>query len=190
MSNVTQILLQIETGNAQATAELLPLVYEELRNLAAAKMARERPDHTLQPTALVHEAFLRLVGSVNADSWDGRAHFFSAAAEAMRRILIDRARKSSRLKRDSNIQQVSLESYDLPWQSRIGNLLDLDDALKSLEAEDARAAEIVKLRMFAGQTHAEAAALMGVSESTANRCWSFARAWLFRALKPPEAPGS
>ncbi|HIE98695.1 MAG TPA: sigma-70 family RNA polymerase sigma factor [Planctomycetes bacterium] len=186
MADVTQILLQIETGNAQAASELLPLVYGELKKLAAAKMATERADHTLQATALVHEAFLRLVGSANGDNWAGRAHFFSAAAEAMRRILIDHARNNKRLKRGSSAEQISLDSVELPWKSQLGDLLELNDALESLEAEDPRAAEIVKLRVFAGQTQAEAAVLMGVSVSTANRCWNFARAWLFRALKPAE----
>jgi RNA polymerase sigma factor (TIGR02999 family) len=190
LTDVTQILAKIETGDPQAAAELLPLVYGELKKLAASKMATERADHSLQATALVHEAFLRLVGAVNGENWDGRSHFFAAAAEAMRRILIDHARNAKRLKRGGNAQQIPLDSLELPWKAPIGDLLDLNDALESLEAEDPRAAEMVKLRIFAGQTQAEASALMGVSVSTGSRYWSFARAWLFRALKSTESPTS
>jgi len=183
MPDITQLLHDIDDGDPQAAAELLPLVYDELKKLAAAKMAAEREDHTLQATALVHEAYLRLVGSSDGSEWKGRGHFFGAAAEAMRRILVDHARNTRRLKRGGEAQQISLDALELIWKPQYGDILDLNEALGGLEAFDPQAAELVKLRCFAGQTQAEAAALLGISRSTADRCWSFARAWLYDALK-------
>jgi RNA polymerase sigma factor (TIGR02999 family) len=182
MSDVTRILSQIESGDQQASEELFPLVYEGLRKLAEARMASERPDHTLQATALVHEAYLRLVDVEQAPNWSGRSHFFSAAAEAMRRILIDHARNSQRLKRGGDAQQLSLDVVELVWKPQYGDILDLHAALEKLEAVDPQSAELVKLRCFAGQTQADTAALMGISRSTADRRWAFARAWLYDAL--------
>jgi len=182
MQDITHILHQIDSGDPQAAAELLPLVYDELRKLAAARMSAERKDHTLEATALVHEAYLRLVGPGDGDAWQGRAHFFAAAAQAMRRILVDHARNARRLKRGGDARQIPLDDLDRFWNPQYGDLLDLDEALEKLEAVDAQAAEIVKLCCFAGQTQQEAAALMGISHSTAKRCWSFARAWLYRYL--------
>ncbi len=182
MSDVTQLIDQIQCGNPTAAEELLPLVYDELRKLAARKMAEEREDHTLPPTALVHEAYLRLVGSGSQESWNGRCHFFAAAAEAMRRILVDHARNRKRLKRGGDARSVSLETVEFFWNPKYGDILDLHEALDQLEQVDAQAAQLVKLRCFAGQTQQEAAALMEISTSTAKRYWSFARAWLHRKL--------
>ncbi len=186
MADITQLLQGIDNGDPRAAAELLPLVYDELKKLAAAKMATEREDHTLQPTALVHEAYLRLVGANNAAEWNGRGHFFGAAAEAMRRILVDHARNNRRLKRAGDAQQVPLDALELIWKPQYGDLLDLNEALERLETVDPQAAELVKLRCFAGQTQAEAAALMGLPLTTSKRCWDFARAWLHRALRASE----
>ncbi|PAY17517.1 RNA polymerase subunit sigma [Rhodopirellula sp. SM50] len=187
MNDVTQLIHQVQDGDRAASEELLPLVYDELRKLAAAKMASERLDHTLPPTALVHEAYLRLIGSGDDSpngngQWDGRGHFFAAAAEAMRRILVDHARNRARLKRGGDAQRQSLDSVDVFWNPKYGDILDLNEALDQLEQVDPQAAELVKLRCFAGQTRDEAAALMGISPSTAKRCWAFARAWLHRHL--------
>lgn len=183
MSDVTQVLSQIESGDAAAAEKLLPLVYEELRKLAQDRMANERADHTLQSTALVHEADIRLVNVDKVQHWDSRGHFFSAAAEVMRRILVDHARNRDRLKRGGQSQQLSLDSVELFWKPEYGDILDLHSALEKLEAIDPTSAELIKLRCFAGQTQAEAAALMGISRSAADRRWAFARAWLFDALK-------
>ncbi len=182
MPDITQLLQEIDEGDPQAASELLPLVYEELRKLAAAKMAAERDDHTLQATALVHEAFLRLVGSNHADEWSSRGHFFAAAAEAMRRILVDYARNAKRLKRGGDAQRISLDAVEQFWKPQYGDILDLNEALIGLEEESPEAAELVKLRCFAGQTQADAAALMGVTTRTADRWWAYARAWLYKAL--------
>lgn len=183
MSDVTRILSKIESGNQQAAEELLPLVYDELRKLAAARMASERPDHTLQATALVHEAYTRLVNGEGAGGWSSRGHFYSAAAQAMRRILVDHARNAQRLKRGGQSQKQPLTSVEAAWNPRYGDILDVHSALEKLEAVDPESAELVNLRCFAGQTQDEAAALMGISRSTADRRWAFARAWLFDALK-------
>lgn len=183
MPDITQLLHQIDEGDPRAAAHLLPLVYDELKQLAAVRMAAERADHTLQATALVHEAYVRLVGSNNGDQWNGRAHFFGAAAEAMRRILVDHARNAGRLKRGDKGQQIALESLELIWNPQYGDILDLHEALEGLEAVDPQAAEMIELCCFAGQTQQEAAALMGISHTTAKRCWSFARAWLYRCLR-------
>lgn len=191
MSDVTQLIHQIQDGDQAASEELLPLVYDELRKLAAAKMAGERLDHTLPPTALVHEAYLRLIGPGNSGSngngqWEGRGHFFAAAAEAMRRILVDHARNSRRLKRGGDARRFSLEGVEIAWDPRYGDILDLNDALDRLASVAPEAAELVKLRCFAGQTFPEAAALMGISLRTAKRRWAFARAWLYRAMRDGE----
>lgn len=186
MNDVTQLIHQVQDGEPNAAEELLPLVYDELRKLAAARMAGERLDHTLPPTALVHEAYLRLIVSSGSSSgngqWEGRGHFFAAAAEAMRRILVDHARNRRRLKRGGNATRRSLDSVDVFWNPRYGDILDLNEAMDRLEHVDPQAAQLVKLRCFAGQTRDEAAALMGISTSTAKRCWAFARAWLHRHL--------
>ena len=182
MSDVTRLIAQIQQGDQAASEQLLPLVYDELRKLAAAKMSGEREDHTLPPTALVHEAYLRLVGAGSEEQWNGRGHFFAAAAEAMRRILVDHARNRRRLRRGGNAHRVSLDDAELFWNPNFGDILDLHEALDRLEQVDSQAAELVKLRCFAGQTRDEAAALMGISPSTAKRCWAFARAWLHRSL--------
>ena len=183
MSQVTQILEAIQRGQAQATEELLPLVYQELRQLAAHKMANEAPGHTLQPTALVHEAYLRLVGVSQPQQWEGRGHFFAAAAEAMRRILVDRAREKQALKRGGNLQRVGIDSVDLALPMPEDELLAVDEALDRLSLVDTRAAEVVKLCFFVGLTQEEAARELGISASTAERLWGFARAWLLRELK-------
>jgi RNA polymerase sigma factor (TIGR02999 family) len=187
MRDITQLLHEIDAGDPQASAELLPLVYDELKKLAAAKMASERPDHTLQATALVHEAFLRLVGSNQEGAWNGRGHFFGAAAEAMRRILVDHARNAGRLKRGGDLQQISLDAVEQFWKPQYGDILDLNEALDGLEAEAPQAAELVKLCCFAGQSRTEAAALMGITARTARRQWTYARAWLFQALSSSDS---
>ncbi|MBE0544938.1 MAG: sigma-70 family RNA polymerase sigma factor [Verrucomicrobia bacterium] len=183
MSAVTQILQAIEHGDAKATDELLPLVYQELRRLAAYKMASEASGQTLQPTALVHEAYLRLVGPSQAQQWDGRGHFFAAAAEAMRRILVDRARAKQALKRGGNLERVELDAVELPSPMPDDELLALDEALNRLATVDTRAAEMVKLCFFVGLTQEEAARELGVSLATAERVWGFARAWLLREVR-------
>jgi RNA polymerase sigma factor (TIGR02999 family) len=182
MSDVTQILDAIERGDAKAANELLPLVYQELRRLAAHKMANEAPGHTLQPTALVHEAWLQLGGD-QQPTWQNRAHFFGAAAEAMRRILVDRAREKKALKRGGDLQRVELDSLELPMPMPDDELLALDEALDRLATVDTRAAEMVKLCFFVGLTQEEAARELGVSLSTAERVWGFARAWLLREVR-------
>jgi RNA polymerase sigma factor (TIGR02999 family) len=169
-------------GQNQAARELLPLVYSELRKLAAWHLAKERPGQTLQATALVHEAWLRLVGK-DDQLWNGRGHFFGAAAEAMRRILVDAARRKRRLKRGGEFERVDLEEVELPTPMPDEELLALDEALQEFEAVDPRAAEVVKLCFFVGLTHEQAARQLGVSLSTVERTWTFARAWLFRRLQ-------
>ncbi|HYH68889.1 MAG TPA: ECF-type sigma factor [Urbifossiella sp.] len=182
MADVTQLLYAAEAGDPQAAADLLPLVYDELRKLAAARLAAERPGQTLQPTALVHEAYLRLLGSEPPDGWTGRGHFFAAAAEAMRRILINRARDRHRLKRGGDRGRVDLGAPADPATAPDADLLDLDDALRRMSASHPQAAELVKLRFFAGLTQHEAAAALGLAPRTADRVWAFARAWLVDAL--------
>jgi len=183
MSEVTQILQAIENGDAKASEELLPLVYQELRRVAAHKMSNEAAGHTLQPTALVHEAYLRLVGPEQSQQWDGRGHFFAAAAEAMRRILVDRAREKKALKRGGNLERVDIDAVELPSPMPDDELLALDEALDRLATVDTRAAEMVKLCFFVGLTQEEAARELGISLSTAERVWGFARAWLLREVK-------
>lgn len=187
-SNVTQILSAIDAGDPQAAAELLPLVYQELRKLADARLAQERPGQTLQATALVHEAYLRLVGSdYDGDkNWDSRGHFFAAAAEAMRRILIDRARARGAVKRGGAAQRLTLDPTLLSLDSVPSEIADLDEALTRFEAEDPQKAALVKLRFFGGLTLKQAAAALGLAPSTADRHWAYARAWLFHALSSDE----
>jgi RNA polymerase sigma factor (TIGR02999 family) len=189
MTDVTELLEAIQKGQPQAADALLPLVYDELRKLAAAKLVQERPGQTLQATALVHEAYLRLVGNRESsvggsedENWDGRGHFFAAAAEAMRRILVESARRKQRLKRGGGTQREPLDDENIAAPEIEGDLLELDAALDSLAAKDARKAELVKLRYFAGLTIEQAAAALGVSTTTADRDWTYARAWLFREI--------
>jgi RNA polymerase sigma factor (TIGR02999 family) len=164
------------------SSQLLPIVYDELRRLAAQRLSQERPGQTLQPTALVHEVYLRLVKVENAPQWKNRAHFFAAAAEAMRRILLNRARDKKRLKRGGDRALVDLEQIEAAFDTNDEQLIELDEALEKLAAEDANCAELVKLRFFAGLTLREAAELLGLSQRTAEREWAYARAWLFHEL--------
>jgi RNA polymerase sigma factor (TIGR02999 family) len=182
MSDVTQILQAIEHGDAKAADELLALVYDELRRVAAHKMAGEAPGHTLQPTALVHEAWLHLGGD-EQPTWQNRAHFFGAAAEAMRRILVDRARERKARKRGGDLKRVDLDGIDLASPMPDDELLALDEALDRLSTVDTRAAEMVKLCFFVGLTQPEAARELGISLSTAERVWGFGRAWLLREVR-------
>jgi len=181
MSNVTQILTAIEQGDTKAADKLLPLVYEELRRLAAHKMSHEPPGQTLQATALVHEAYIRLVGS-EARNWNSRTHFFAAAAEAMRRILIDNARRKQRLKRGGGQDKVDLDSAELAIEAPSDDLIALDEALAKLASTDKVKADLVKLRYFAGLTLEQAAGILGLSQTTAKRQWTYARAWLYRQI--------
>ena len=183
MSDVTRILSQIESGDSTAAEQLLPLVYDELRKLAASKFANEKPGQTLQATALVHEAYLRIVNVEKAQHWDSRGHFFSAAAIAMRRILVDEARRKQRLKRGGGGQRVPLEGIDLPYGMQPEQLIDLHEALAKLELESADKAKVVQLRYFVGMTHEEVAEVLGVSAVTVRRHWRYARAWLRRELQ-------
>ena len=189
MSQVTQILQAIEKGNAGAAHELLPLVYDELRRLANYKMANEAAGHTLQPTALVHEAWLRLVGPNQNQEWDGRGYFFAAAAEAMRRILVESARRKKCLKHGGELQRVDVDAVELPIPVPDDELLALDEALDGLAVVDSRAALVVKLCFFVGLTQEQAAKELGVSLATAERLWSFARAWLFREMEKTRGRG-
>jgi RNA polymerase sigma factor (TIGR02999 family) len=183
MTDVTSILLAIDQGDAHAAEQLLPLVYDELRKLAEVKLAQEQPGQTLQATALVHEAYMRLVHGARTDSWGGRRHFFAAAAEAMRRILIDRARHKLTRKAGGGRRRVDLDDIEPTVKEENGDrLLALDEALRQLEAEDPRKAELVKLRFFAGLTAEQAAAALGVSTSTAEKDWAYARSWLRVAI--------
>jgi RNA polymerase sigma factor (TIGR02999 family) len=182
MNDVSRILNSIEHGNVEAANELLALVYDELRRVAARKMAYEAPGHTLQPTALVHEAWLQLGGD-DQPTWKNRAHFFGAAAEAMRRILVDRARQKKALKRGGGLQRVELDGVELASPMPDDELLALDEALDRLATVDTRAAEMVKLCFFVGLTQEEAARELGVSISTAERVWGFARSWLLREVR-------
>ncbi|MBW8040350.1 MAG: sigma-70 family RNA polymerase sigma factor [Planctomycetes bacterium] len=179
MSNVTRILNAIEQGDAQASEKLLPLVYEELRLLAAQKMTQERPGQTLQATALVHEAYIRLVGS-EGQGWDNRGHFFAAAAEAMRRILVEDARRKKNQRHGGGYNRVTLNESLVSKDKTISpdDLLTLNEALEKLESEDKTKAELVKLRFFAGLTGEQAAKALGISQATAERYWAYARSWL------------
>jgi len=181
MSDVTHILQSIEAGDPTAAQQLLPLVYEELRRLAAHRMSNEAPGQTLQPTALVHEAWLRLTGSENV-RWDGRAHFFGAAAEAMRRILIENARRKKALRHGGAQQRLDIADVEVPILPKDEQLLALDEALEKLAVRHRRKAELVKLRYFAGLTLPETAAVLQISAPTAKRDWLFARAWLYATI--------
>lgn len=183
MSDITQILKSLEKGDGHATDELLSLVYDELRRLAASRLAQEAAGQTIQPTELVHEAYLRLVGAATPQTWEGRRHFFGAAAEAMRRILIDRARRKQRLKRGGGWERVDLDSIQLSSGMADGELLALNEALEQLAELDPPSAELVKLRFFVGLTQGEAAELLGVSRRTADNIWAFARAWLYKTVR-------
>src|SRR6266436_2395235 len=182
VSDVTRVIEAIQRGDPKAAEELLPLVYGELRRLAASRMANEAAGNTLQPTALVHEAWLRLAGNEN-QKWDGRAHFFAAAAEAMRRILVESARRKKRLKHGGELKRVDVDEVELPLPMPDDELLALDEALDRLATVDSRAAEVVKLCFFVGLTQEQAAKELGFSLATAERLWFFARAWLFREMQ-------
>jgi RNA polymerase sigma factor (TIGR02999 family) len=184
VSEVTRILQVIKQGGAKSTDELLPLVYDELRRLAAHKMAGEPAGHTLQPTALVHEAWLRLVDSSN-QSWQNRAHFFGAAAEAMRRILIARARRKQTQRRGSGAEHLDADEIEIAGPAPDDQLLALNEALDRFAALEPQQAELVKLRYFVGLKIDEAAEVMGISEATAKRWWAYARAWLFNEISTP-----
>ena len=182
VSDATKIIKAIESGDAHASAELLPIVYNELRALASKRISSEAPGQTLQATALVHEAYVRLVGD-DDPKWDGRGHFFAAAAEAMRRILIDRARLKKRQKRGGANKRFDLSSNDLTIDAVPDEVLDLDHALEKLAAEDATKAELVKLRFFGGMSMREAAGYLDISSTTADRYWNYARAFLFTEMQ-------
>lgn len=189
MTDVTEMINQIEHGDIGASAKLLPLVYEELRKLASVRMKNERVEHTLTPTALVHEAFMRLVRPTQLETWQGRGHFFSAAAEAMRRILIEHARKKNAVKRGGGAEKIQLVDSWLADQDKNDELLELDDALVGLENEDSQAATLVKLRFFVGMTNREAAANLNISARKADMLWAYARAWLKRELSISASEG-
>jgi RNA polymerase sigma factor (TIGR02999 family) len=182
MKDVTLILDALERGENQAAKKLLPAVYRELRQLAAQKLAYERPGHTLQATALVHEAYMRLIG-LEGRSFNGRAHFFGAAAEAMRRILIEHARGKQRLKRENGRHRVDIHDYDMAITAPSDDLIALNEALTELTKTDPTKAELVKLRYFAGLTLDQAAQVLSISPTTAKRHWNFAKAWLYRRIK-------
>lgn len=189
MTDATLLLQAVNTGEPNAADKLLIVVYEELRRLAAVRMANEAPGHTLQPTALVHEAWLRLIGSRNPQ-FENRAHFFSAAAEAMRRILIDHARRKLTVRHGGGLQKVDLDGFEIPTGDDPSQLLAVHEVLDHLAAEHPLQAEVVKLRYFAGMTNEEIAQVLGLSVATVKNYWAFARAWLFRAISStsPSAP--
>ncbi|MBL9139732.1 MAG: RNA polymerase subunit sigma [Verrucomicrobiales bacterium] len=180
--DITQRLQRIGDGDAAAAAELIPLLYDELRRLAAARLSKEPEGQTLQATALVHEAYLRLLGADPARPWNSRGHFFGAAAEAMRRILVENARRKAAQKRGGAWERVTWTDHDLPVASTDDHILGVHEALNRLEREDPQAAALVKLRFFGGLTGQEAAAALGLAERSATRLWAFARAWLYREL--------
>lgn len=184
MTNVTEILLQIESGDPSVAEQLLPLVYNELRNLAAARLAHEKPGQTLQATALVHEVYLRLVKAEEAKCWKSRGHFFGAAAEAMRRILVEQARRRKTKKAGGDLQRISLSVAEPVAKGREIDLVALDEALERFEAIKPRKAKLVKLRFFAGLTNRQAAELLGIATSTADDDWAYAKTWLRTELSP------
>ena len=186
MSQLTRILAEIENGDPNAAEELLPLVYEELRSLAKARMLHEKPGQTLQATALVHDAYLRLVGGESQMKWDSRGHFFAAAGEAMRQILINRARDKKRQKRGGNRKRVDFDNIQVAMDTPSDELVELDDAIVALESHDPLAAKLVKLRFFAGLTNKQAAEMLDMSPRTADRQWAFARAWLYARMNSDE----
>ena len=183
MPDVTHVLKAIDFGDPQAADQLLPLVYDELRKLAAAKMAQEKPGQTLQATSLVHEAWLRLVGTDELKSWNSRGHFFGAAAEAMRRILVDRARQKARVRHGGELERVDLEHVTIATEDRDDTVLAIHEALEKLALESPQKAEIVKLRYFTGLEHAEIAQALSLAEPTVRRHWAYARSWLYAELK-------
>ena len=183
MSHVTQLLHAIDAGDPKAADQLLPLVYEELRKLAAAKMAQEKSGQTLQATALVHEAWLRLAGAEEQKAWNSRGHFFGAAAEAMRRILVDRARQKARVRHGGQLERVDLEHVTIATGDTDDTVLAIHEALEKLALESPQKAEIVKLRYFTGMEHAEIAQVLGIAEPTVRRHWAYARSWLYAELK-------
>jgi RNA polymerase sigma factor (TIGR02999 family) len=187
MSEITRVLSAINQGDPRAAAQLMPLVYDELRKLAAQKLAQEKPGQTLEATALVHEAYLRLVDTDKAQQWNSRGHFFAAAAEAMRRILVECARRKGRIKHGGG-QRVELDGLELAVELPVDDLLALNEAVSSLSERDSQAAQIVKLHCFAGLTIEQAAEVLGLSARTAYRDWAFARAWLYRAVQGIEPP--
>jgi len=182
MSDVTRILSAIDQGDPRAAEQLLPLVYGELRKLAAQKLAQEAPGQTLQATALVHEAYVRLVDGEKVHDWNSRGHFFAAAAEAMRRILVEQARRKGRLKRGGGKERLDIDDVEIAFEGPADDVLALDEALARLAQKHPEKAELVKLRYFAGLTVDEAAKVLGVSTSTVDRHWTYARAWLYREL--------
>lgn len=186
MTDVTQVLAQIEQGDPAAADRLLPLVYKELRKLAAQRLSSERPGQTLQATALVHDAYLRLVDTERVQHWNGRGHFFAAAAEAMRRILIENARKKGRVKHGGKLRRIDLDDADLVSQSSPEQLLHLDEAISKLSQHDEIASRLVEIRYFSGLSISQAAAILNIDPSTAYRHWKYARAWLYRELVGPE----
>ncbi len=183
MSDVTRVLSDIEAGDPHAAAQLLPLVYDELRRLAAQRLAQETPGQTLQATALVHEAYIRLVDVKEAQHWDSRGHFFAAAAESMRRILLNRARDRKRLKRGGEFKRIDLDEIELALDTPDEELMALDEAIVCLEQEDPLCADLVKLRFFAGLNQGEAAHSLGITRRVADRNWAYARAWLYARLR-------
>jgi RNA polymerase sigma factor (TIGR02999 family) len=183
MPDVTQILSAAAAGDLNAAAQLLPLVYDELRKLAAARLAAEKPGQTLQPTALVHEAYLRLVGNGLPDQWNSRGHFFAAAAEAMRRILVEAARRKGRARHGGSRQRLELDAVQLPLDMPADHLLALDEALTGLAERDPQVARLVSLHCFAGLSVEQAAGVLGISSRTAYRDWAFAQAWLYREIR-------
>jgi RNA polymerase sigma factor (TIGR02999 family) len=189
MADVTQILQDIEQGDPHAAEQLLPLVYYELRKLAAQRLANEKPGQTLQATALVHEAYLRLVDAEKVQHWNGRGHFFAAAAEAMRRILVENARRKGRRKRGGDWQRWDVQLNEPAVEGPDADILAVDEALAQMAREHPEKAQLVKLRYFAGMTLAEAASALGISTATADRQWRYARAWLARYLRPDTSPG-
>jgi RNA polymerase sigma factor (TIGR02999 family) len=185
MSDVSGILNAIQQGDPYASDQLLPLVYDELRKLAAQRLAQERPGQTLEATALVHEAYLRLVGAQASQAWSSRGHFFAAAAEAMRRILVENARRKNRIKHGGQLERVDLETIDLPTRMASDELLALDEALGKLKEHDPQKALLVDLRYFGGLTIEQAAEVLGISRVTAHRYWTYARAWLHQQMGGP-----
>jgi RNA polymerase sigma factor (TIGR02999 family) len=183
VADVTQLLDAAVAGDPNAAAELLPLVYDELRKLAAARLAEEKAGHTLQATALVHEAYLRLVGGTRAQEWNGRGHFFAAAAEAMRRILVEAARRKGRRKRGGDRERIDLDGLALTAPEPGDDVLALDEALGQLAAADPQAAELVKLRYFAGLTVPQAATALGIAPRTADFLWAYAKSWLLQRIE-------
>lgn len=183
MSDLTVILERIERGDGNASAEILPLVYDELRRLAADRLAREQPGQTIQATELVHEAWLRLTGAGSPRSWNGRAHFFGAAVEAMRRILVERSRRKARIRHGGDLDRIALDDVNVATEDAPDTVLAINDALEKLAKQSPSKARIVELRYFMGMEHSEIARVLDVSEPTVRRHWAYARSWLYAELK-------